>query len=94
MSEAIDYLENRSDVAKTTYSYYDDTDDAQVTVEMWHTTDQLHHLFNKAMELDTSKRGLQRYAKEQAIATRTVRESLSALYPDVVQQFEDRDESE
>lgn len=89
MSEAIDYLEARGDVAKTEYSYYDDDGDVQVTIEMWHDTDQLQSLFQRAMNIDVTKQGLQKMAKERAIAVRTTRETLDALYPELVEQFED-----
>jgi hypothetical protein len=82
MSDPIEYLDERDDVEKTEYKRYR-VDEGEVTVELWHDAEGLATIFKKAMDNVVSPRGLQDFAKEQALAVRETRVDSSVQYQDI-----------
>lgn len=94
MSDAIDALEDRDDIARTKFTRRDD--EGRVTVEMWHDTQSLQRIAERAMAgVALSQKGIEKMAEREALAVRETRIDIHAevgsLYPDIVEQLEDDD---
>ena len=99
MSDPIDVLNERDDVAKTEYTRYEADTNDQVTVELWHDTESLQRIAERAMTgVALSQKGMQNLAEDEAIAKRETRidtwADIAALYPETVKRLEDNDADE
>jgi hypothetical protein len=99
MTDAIDVLNERDDVAKTEYTRHKADTNDQVTIELWHDTESLQRIAERAMTGVRSQKGMQKLAEDEAIAVRETRidtfTGIDALYPDIVECLkEEIDKSE
>jgi len=97
MVDVIEVLEQRDDVAKTEYEQHR-VDEGRVTIEMWHDTEGLQRIAERAMTgVALSQKGMENLAKEEALVTRETKVNtytdLRALYPNVSEQLEDSEPS-
>lgn len=91
MTDVIELLNERDDVEKTSYTRLD-ADDGKIKVELWHDTEGLQVLFEKAMDGLYSERGLQKCAKKRALVVRETRIEnvpFETLYPDIVEHLKE-----
>jgi len=93
MKSKIEVLNERDDVAKTEYQQYR-ADEGEVTVELWHDTESLQRIAERVITGTTlSQKGMEKMAKDEALATRETRidlsERLDILYPKTVNEFEE-----
>jgi len=75
-------------------SLNDRDDEGRVTVEMWHDTESLQRIAERAMTgIALSQKGMQNLAEREALAvsetTIDIHTEMDALYPDIVEQLKE-----
>jgi len=98
MDDLIERLDERDDVAKTEYEQHR-ADEGRVTVEMWHDTEALQRIAERAITgIALSQKGMQKLAEDEALVIRETRMEnvpVKSLYPDIVEQLkEESDKNE
>ncbi len=94
MPTAIEYLEERDDVAKTEYTRVS-KDEGEVTIEMWHDTESLQRIAERSITgVALSQKGMQKLAEREALAVRKTTTSFEAMYPDVLDRLKDEYDSD
>jgi len=95
MDDIIEQLDERDDVSKTEYDQHR-TGEGRVTVEMWHDTDALQRIAERAITgAVLSQKGMQKLAEDEALIIRETRMEnvpVKSLYPDIVEQLKQESE--
>ncbi len=93
MEDVIERLDERDDVAKTEYEQHS-VNEGRVTVEMWHDTEGLQRIAERAITgVALSQKGMQKLAENEALVVRETNidayTDLRALYPEVSKKIEE-----
>jgi hypothetical protein len=85
MSDLIDQLNDRDDVAKTEYVRYEADTNDEIEIEMWHDSEGLQRIMERAINGVSSEKGLRKFAEEEAIVIRKTR---SETFPDLEELYD------
>jgi hypothetical protein len=93
MEDPIEYLNERDDVKKTEYTRVG-SDSGRIKIELWHDVTGLKRLFDRAIQGNTSEKGLRKFAEDCALVKRetdiaepVLWRELDELYPEVTDRL-------